>query len=186
MTNNFNDVAVTGPVGDANVYVAGDSGKVYYSFDGGETFDDVTPASGSSINAIDFYDDRSGHIVDGNKTVLATNDGATWDKLGIADANVNLYAVDSDADDDVAVSGGGGMVWNWNGSQWRSEDTGDAGLRDVEVEGTPGLAVGGGGKVYRRDAKGWSQEATPIGDNLKAVLRVEVAVGAGGTVIENA
>jgi hypothetical protein len=188
VTNNFNDVAVTGPAGDANVYVAGDSGKVYYSFDGGETFDEVTPASGSSINAIDFYDDRSGHIVDGNKTVLATNDGATWDKLGIADANVNFYGVDSDADDDVAVSGGGGMVWNWNGSQWRSEDTGDAGLRDVEVEGTPGLAVGGGGKVYRRDAKGWSQEATPIGDNLKAVLRgdVEVAVGAGGTVIENA
>jgi len=37
VTNNFNDVAVRGPAGEANVYVAGDSGKIYHSFDNGET-----------------------------------------------------------------------------------------------------------------------------------------------------
>ena len=191
VTNNFNDVAVTGPAGEANVYVAGDSGKMYYSFDNGETFDDVTPGSGSNINAVDFYNERSGHIVDGNKTVFYTNDGASWDKLGIADANSNFFGVDSDSANDVTVSAGGGVVWNWNGSQWRREDTGDATLRDIEVEGTPGLTVGGGGKVFRRDTTGWQQEDTPTGENLKAVLRgadfgypYDIATGAGGTVIE--
>jgi len=193
VTNNFNGVAVTGVAGEANVYIAGDSGKMYYSFDNGETFDEVTPGSGSNVNAVDFYGERSGHIVDGNQTVFYTNDGASWDKLGIADANSNFYGVDSDGADDVTVSAGNGVVWNWNGGQWRREDTGDATLRDIEVEGTPGLTVGGGGKVFRRDGTGWQSEATPTGENLKAVLRgadsgypYDIATGASGTVIEKA
>lgn len=193
VTNNFNDVAVTGAAGEANVYVAGDSGKMYYSFDNGETWDQATPASGSNINAVDFYDARSGHIVDGNKTVLATNDGASWERIGIADANNNFYGVDSDSASDVTVSGGGGTVWNWDGSQWCREDTGDAALRDIEVDDTRGLTVGGGGKVFRRNSTGWQQEAAPPDQNLKAVLRgtdfgypYDIATGAGGTVIERA
>ncbi|MFB6157784.1 MAG: hypothetical protein ABEJ34_08085, partial [Haloferacaceae archaeon] len=57
VTNNFNDVAVTGAADEANVCVAGDSGKMYYSFEDGETgtWDYVTPGSGSNINAVDFY-----------------------------------------------------------------------------------------------------------------------------------
>jgi len=188
VTNNFNDVATTGRADEANVYVAGDSGKIYYSFENGETgsWDGVTPGSGSNINAIDFSDERQGHAVDGNKTVFVTDGGTSWDRLGIEDANVNFYGVDSDGADDVTVSAGGGTVYNWNGSEWIREDTGDAGLRDVEVSGTPGLTVGGGGAVFRRDADGWTQEATPTGDNLKAVVRgtPEIAVGAGGTIIE--
>jgi hypothetical protein len=42
--------------------------------------------------------------------------------------------------------------------------------------------------VFRRDTDGWTQEATPVGDNLNAILtgNLEVTVGAGGTIIENA
>ncbi|ELZ23572.1 hypothetical protein C475_14913 [Halosimplex carlsbadense 2-9-1] len=190
VTNNFNDVSVTGEAGEANVYVAGDSGKMYYSFENGatQTWDYVTPGSGSAINAVDFYDDRKGHIVDGNKSVFYTQDGATWDKIGLADANVNFYGVDSDGADDVWISGGGGTVFHWNGSSWIPADTGDAGLRDIEVEGGVGYAVGGGGKVYDRESGTWTQDATPSGQNLKAVCRksgVEIAVGAGGTIVEH-
>ncbi|PSQ03408.1 hypothetical protein BRC95_09185 [Halobacteriales archaeon QS_5_68_33] len=188
VTNNFNDVSVTGRAGEANVYVAGDSGKMYYSFENGEegSWEDVTPASGSNINAVDFYDDRRGHIVDGNQTVLYTEDGATWDKLGIADANYNFYGVDSDGADDVWVSGGGGSVYRWNGSEWVRRDTGDASLRDIEVAGGDGLTVGGGGKVYARGEDGWVAETTPTGENLKAVVRSDpaIAVGAAGAIIE--
>jgi hypothetical protein len=190
VTNNFNDVAVTGEAGEANVYVAGDSGKIYYSFENGEqgTWEDVTPASGSNINAVDFYDDRQGHIVDGNKTVLHTQDGSTWDKIGLADANVNFYGVDSDGADDVWVSGGGGMIFHWDGVEWTPADTGDAGLRDIRVTGDDdaGLTVGGGGKVYARSGGELTQESTPTGQNLKAVVRASpaIAVGAAGTVIE--
>jgi hypothetical protein len=189
VTNNFNDVAVTGEAGDANVYVAGDSGKIYYSFENGAagTWDSVTPGSGSNVNALDFHGPRSGHAVDGNKTVFVTDDGSTWEEVGIADANYDLYGVDSDAPDDLTVVGGGGTVYHWNGSRWVREDTGDASLRDVEMAGKSGLAVGGGGVVYRRDAEGWTPEATPTGANLKAIVDaegVEVAVGASGTVLE--
>jgi len=190
VTNNFNDVSVTGEAGEANVYVAGDSGKMYYSFENGatQTWDYVTPGSGSAINAVDFYDDRKGHIVDGNKSVFYTQDGATWDKIGLADANVNFYGVDSDGADDVWVSGGGGMVFHWTGSRWVPADTGDAGLRDIEVEDGVGYAVGGGGKVYDRESEEWKPDATPTGQNLKAVCRkseVEIAVGAGGAILEH-
>jgi photosystem II stability/assembly factor-like uncharacterized protein len=186
VTNNFNDVAVVGEAGAANVYVAGDSGKIYPSFDNGETFDSVTPGSGSAINAIDFHGPRAGHAVDGNQTVFVTDDGGSYERLGIENADYNFYGVDSDGPDDVTVSGGGGSVYNWTGARWIREDTGDAGLRDVEAAGTPGLTVGGGGAVFRRDGDGWRGEPTPVGDNLTAVLRgeVDVAVGAGGTVIE--
>jgi hypothetical protein len=188
VTNNFNDVAVTGEADEANVYVAGDSGKMYFSFENGEagSWDYVTPASGSNINAVDFYDDRKGHIVDGNQTVLYTEDGSSWDRLGIANANYNFYGVDSDGANHVRVSGGGGSVYRWNGSEWIRADTGDAGLRDVEVAGGSGYTVGGGGAVFGFSDGRWQQEATPAGDNLKAVVEadVPVAVGAGGTIIE--
>jgi hypothetical protein len=189
VTNNFNDVSVTGEAGEANVYVAGDSGKIYYSFANGATgtWDGVTPGSGSEINAIDFHGSKTGHAVDGNQTVFVTGDGTTWDELGIADADYNVYGVDSDAAGDVAVSGGGGSVYDWDGSQWVRADTGDAGLRDVEVEGDAGLTVGGGGAVFRLGRDGWVQEETPTGANLTAVVRAkpDVAVGAGGTVVES-
>jgi hypothetical protein len=190
VTNNFNDVSVTGRAGEANVYVAGDSGKMYYSFENGGqgTWEYVTPASGSNINAVDFYDDKKGHIVDGNKTVLHTQDGATWDKIGLADANVNFYGVDSDGADDVWICGGGGMIFHWNGVEWTPTDTGDAGLRDIEVTDGDGagLTVGGGGKVYALSGGKWAQQATPSGQNLKGVVRgsTDVAVGAGGTILE--
>ncbi|MGB9965516.1 WD40/YVTN/BNR-like repeat-containing protein [Halobacterium hubeiense] len=189
VTNNFNDVSVTGEAGEANVYVAGDSGKVYHSDENGETgsWDYTTPGSGAAINAIDFFDDRSGHVVDGNTTVFYTRDGATWDRLGIADANHNFYGVDSDDFDDVWVSGAGGTVYHWNGSEWARSDTGDATLRDVEVgDGGAGATVGGGGKYYATGGSEWTVRSTPTGQNLKAVLRGDttVAVGAGGTVLE--
>jgi len=188
VTNNFNDVSVTGEAGEANVYVAGDSGKMYFSYENGETgsWDYTTPGSGAAIEAVDFFDDRSGHIVDGNTSVFYTRDGGTWDKLGVADANYNFYGVDSDGFDDVWVSGGGGTVYHWNGSAWVRSDTGDATLRDVEVADGSGATVGGGGKFYAYDGSEWAAQSTPTGQNLKAVLRGDttIAVGAGGTILE--
>jgi len=187
-TNNYNDVAVTGPAGEANVYVAGDSGKIYYSFENGEsqTWEYVTPGSGSAIKAIDFHDARTGHAVDTNGKVFETTDGETWEPIGLQDANVNFYGVDSDARDSDVVSGGGGMVFDYDGAEWTPTDLDDAGLKDVEVEGDRGLTVGGGGKVFAQSGGRWSQEDTPTGENLKAVARgdPDLAVGAGGTVIE--
>ncbi|UPW01327.1 twin-arginine translocation signal domain-containing protein [Halorussus gelatinilyticus] len=189
-TNNFNDVSVMGQAGEANVYVAGDSGKIYYSFENGasQTWDYVTPGSGASLSAIDFHDAKSGHVVDTNQKVFQTTDGVSYTDIGITDANVNFYGVDSDATDDVRVSGGGGTVFHWDGANWTPTDLGDAGLKDIEVttDDSEGLTVGGGGKVFDKTGLKWAQDATPTGQNLKAVVRgdVDVAFGAGGTVVE--
>lgn len=191
--NNFNDVAVTGQSGDTNVYAAGDSGNVFYSFDNGksQTWDRVTPGSGSGLKAIDFFDKRAGNLVDTNQKVFGTDNGNTWNALGIGDAGVNFYGTDSDAADDVWVSGGNGKVLKWNGNQWMPSDLGDASLRDIEVTDgdNVGLAVGGGGKIFQFNGKSWKQQQTPIGANLKAVVlgnsnRPDIAVGASGTILE--
>jgi len=191
--NNFNDVAVTGQSGEANVYAADDSGNVFYSFDNGksQTWTSVTPGSGSALKAIDFFNKKAGNLVDTNQKVFETDDGETWDAIGIGDAGVNFYGADSDAADDVWVSGGNGKVFNWNGNQWMPNDLGDASLRDIEVTDgdNAGLTVGGGGKIFKFDGNSWNQQQTPTGANLKAVVlgnsnRPDIAVGASGTILE--
>jgi len=188
VTNNFNDVSVVGEPGDANVYIAGDSGKIYSSAANGATgtWDQATPGSGAAVQAIDFHGPTSGHAVDGNQTVFETSDGGVYEKIGIENANVNFYAVDSDGADSVHVAGGGGMVHDWDGAEWTPTDLGDASLRDIELADDSGYVVGGGGVLFGLDDGKWSQASTPTGANLNSVRRGEtdIAVGAAGTVIE--
>ena len=188
-TNNYNDVAVTGAGGEANVFVAGDSGKIYYSFENGaaETWEDVTPGSGSALPAIDFHGPRSGHAIDTNGRVFATDDGVTWNAIGIEDANVTFYGLDSDAPDDAVVSGGNGAVLTYDGAAWTPDALGDADLVDVETDGGAGYVVGGGGVVQELTADDRFVLDTPTGENLNAV-DVDgdgdaVVVGSGGTVL---
>lgn len=187
-TGNFDDVAVTGESGDANVYVADDSGTVHYSFENGRegTWETVTPGSGAGLQAIEFNSRCSGHVIDSNGKVFETTDGATWERIGVEDADVSFYGLDSDARDDVRVSGGSASVLTYDGSQWTTERLGDADLQDVETEGGEGYAVGGGGTVYELSAGDWQRTDTPTGENLNAVATgtPDFAVGAGGVVIE--
>jgi|APHM01.1.fsa_nt_gi hypothetical protein len=193
VTNNFVDVAVTGNADEANVYVAGDSGSVQYSFENGATgtWNGVSVGQGAGIQAIDFHDDRSGHLVNGNANAFATDDGTTWNGIGIADADVSLYGVDSDAPDDVWVAAGAGTVYHYSPDaegtpKWVPEKVGEPTLRDIEVTGDAGYAVGDSGAVFERTGGEWSREETPIGQGLAAVVDTadnDVAVGASGTVI---
>ena len=187
-TTNFNDVAVTGPAGDANVYVADDSGAIHYSFDNGEqgTWEYTAPGSGSAFPAIEFHDSRSGHAIDTNGRVFVTDDGSTYQPIGIEDVDVTFYGIDSDADSDVTVSGGNATVYTYDGSQWTPERLGDADLFDVETDAGNGYTVGAGGVVFEATGGEWRRNQTPTGQNLKAVVTglTDIAVGAGGTVIE--
>jgi len=187
-TGNFNDVAVAGPAGDANVYVADDSGAIHYSFANGEegTWEYVVPGSGDTLNAIEFHGLREGHVVAEGGNVFATDDGTTWERIGLEDADASFYGLDADAFDDVTVSGGNGTIQSYDGAQWTPTDLGDATLVDIETDGADAYAVGGGGAIFERDGGVWAQNATPVGENLTAVARgsVDLAVGASGTVLE--
>lgn len=187
-TANFNDVAVTGPAGDADVYVADDSGSIHYSFENGEegTWEYGVPGSGSGFPAIEFHGARSGHAIDTNGRVYETDDGTTWEPIGIEDADVTFYGLDSDAADDVTVSGGNATIFEYDGSQWVPESLGDADLFDVDTDDGDGYAVGGGGTIFEYDAGDWTRNQTPSGENLQALARgaTDIVVGAGGEILE--
>ena len=187
-TSNFNDVAVTCDAGETEVYVADDSGAIHYSFENGEegTWEYSTPGSGAGLEAIDFYSNRSGHAIDTDGDVFATDDGVTYDTIGIEDADVTFYGLDSDAANDVIVSGGNGSVFDYNGSQWTTTTLGDADLFDIETAGDDGYAVGSDGAVFELSGGEWSRMTTPVGENLDAVARgdTDIVVGASGTVLE--
>ena len=187
-TSNFNDVAVTCSAGSAEVYVADDSGAIHYSFENGEegTWEYSTPGSGAGLEAIDFYSYRSGHAIDTNGDVFATDDGVTYDTIGIEDADVTFYGLDSDAADDVTVSGGNASVFDYDGSQWTPTDLGEADLFAIETAGGDGYAVGSDGAVFELSGGEWSQMTTPVSENLDGVARggTDIVVGASGTVLE--
>ena len=194
VTNNFNDVAVTGNAGEANVYVAGDAGSVHYSFENGAsgTWNDVAVGQGAAIQAIDLHGPRSGHLVNGNANVFYAGDGTTWNKTGIADADVSLYGVDSDAKDDVHVAAGSGVVYRYQPDsegtpKWFRTKVGEPGLRDIEKTDDDGYAVGNAGAVFDQEGGDWGRDETPNGQSLKAVVDTDdndIAVGASGTIIE--
>jgi len=185
-TGNFDGLAVTGTADEANVYLTDQSGHVIYSFNNGETWASTTPGSGSTIPAVDFRDDRKGHLCDTNGSVFATEDGETWEKIGIQNAQENYYGIESDGSDDVTVVGGNGTVREYDGGTWSTENLADARLNGVYTTETgAGAAVGDGGVVWE-DPGVWTRADTPTDENLKNVTYGDVtaAVGASGTIIE--
>lgn len=186
-SNNFNDVAVTGNADDADVYVAGDSGKIHYSLQNGEdqTWSSVEPQSGSAIPAIDFYGNRTGHAVDKNQFVLNTTDGETWGDIGISDTTETFVGLDSHAADDVWVSSDNGVVFRYDGSWTNNNLTSTTSFNDIEIDGGSGYVAGGGGEMWRYDGTGWSEENVDTGNNLNAVTIAgpEIAVGDSATAV---
>ena len=185
-TANFTDIAVTGESGEANVYTADDSGGISYSFNNGRsgTYNSVAPGQGDGFPAIDFYDERSGHVLNTNASVFETDDGTTYERIGIPDTDNSLYGIDSDGSDDVWAVGGGGSVWRYNGA-WRRTDIGNLSLRDIEIEDESGYTVGESGRVFEYAAGSWNEDTTDTEQNLEGLTlgSPNVAVGASGIAI---
>ena len=186
MTNNFNAVAVTGPAGDANVYIGGDAGEIYYTFDNGNSWSETTPGSGTAINAVDFHGPKSGHAIDGNQTVFETTDGTNYQSVGIDSADANFFGLDSDSADDIWVVTGNGRVYHDDGSEWTSESISDTSLYDIDIEGGSGIAVGDDSNGFDLVDGSWSQTTTSNSRTLaaSALGAPNVAVGADGTILE--
>lgn len=191
VTNNFSTVSVTGRAGEANVYLADDSGVVYTSFDNGapQTFAETVPGDGSAVNAMEFHGQRAGHLVDGATRVFATEDGETWSEIGV-DAGVDLYGLSSTAADDVWLCGDSGQLFHYDGSGFHSETVSSVSFSAIDVDDTAAVAAGGSGVVAERTPTDgeWRVVSTPTGQNLKSAIAdtFTVSVGAGGTVLEHA
>ena len=199
-TGNFRAVAATGDGGEATVVVTDDSGIVHYSFDNGDSWDYVTPGSGSTIPAVDLYDERAGHVGDTNQSVMATETVGEWSKIGIDNVDENFYGIASNGSENVWVCGNRGKVFDYDG-EWNRTTLGEVVLRSIDVasDRSQGLTAGSGGRVFRLGGA-WTEEATPTSERLRGVVRgdpdalsfqpavsdvPDIAVGKNGTIIEN-
>lgn len=198
VTDTFTDIAVTGSAGDATVYLCDTSGRVHVSEANGRegTWTHATPGSGAEITAI-AVSDSTGVLVDRNKDVFRTTDGATWSKVETPDLGVSLH--DVELSDSTIVLAGDGTVVAGSAGEWELESPTERSIQDVEI-GRCGCvhAVGESGTVLHRMGHGtpglrtlarwldWWERTSPTGQNLHgfAIGPPHVAVGAAGTIIE--
>jgi len=200
VTNTFTDVAVTGPAGDATVYLVDSSGQIHWSEENGRegTWAHTTPGSGAEIAAISMVG-TAGFLVDQNSSLFETTDGETWTSVDAPAFDETLHDVELRASGTVVLAGASGTIAIESGGEWEQESAANHALHDVEV-GDCGCvhAVGASGTVLHRRGHGtpplrtlarafdWWTRASPTGETLNAVALGDphVAVGASGTILE--
>ncbi len=196
-TSTWEDVAVTGKGGESErLYFVNGSGELLVGVrqsSGAMKYEDVRkPGGGSTIPGIDFHTRTKGHVCSTSQFVAETTDGGVeWTRIGIDFAGQNFFDIASVGMEDVNVAGGGGIVYRYDGFRWTPHviDDGRQAIRSIDRDGEKGLAAGSGGKVYeRRSAGQWRRTVTSVETQFRGVSRgsngVDVAVGAGGTIVE--
>jgi hypothetical protein len=195
-TSTWEAIAITGERGDERLRVANGSGEVLAASVGAQlcpTVESLTePGCGSTITSLAF-DGGTCFAVDTSGAVTEeTGDG--WTEIGIDDAEVNFSAVCA-AGADVYVAGDDGLVYRYDRPcrNWTPTRIAPNALCDVARDGDRLVAVGNGGTVReRRPGQGWTEASGPTGSerptetilNGVALVEVDTAVGAEGTVIE--
>ncbi|EMA46660.1 hypothetical protein [Halococcus saccharolyticus] len=195
-TSTWEGCAVRGRAGEnERLYFVNGSGELLIGVrqeSGAVKYEDVTkPGGGSTIPAIDFHARKKGHVVSTSQFVAATGDGGkNWKRIGIDFAGGAFFDTASVGPKDVNVAAGGGIVYRYDGFRWTPHviDDGRQAIRAIDRDGAMGLAAGSGGKVYERQSVGqWRRTQTPVETKLNGVARTDtydVAVGAGGTIVE--
>lgn len=193
VTSTWKDIDVEGTAEGARVYLVNGSGQELSGTRGpGGTVQwesPTTPGSGSALNGADFYDFRGGMLASSNGAVFETTDGNSYSKVGVEDAQVTFYDVAAAGGDDANVSAGSGKIFHYDGTSWKRLGVGQNDLYGIDRRDDAGLAVGGGGVVFERQAtEQWTTVETPTGNTLRGVAvgdqSVDVAVGDGGTILE--
>lgn len=202
-TSTWEAISITGQRGGEHVYVANGSGEVltgHADEDGCFEWGDVIkPGGGSSVAAMDARRDLgdSGsdrdarcYVVDTSGNCFeATDRGASWTAAGVPDAQVNFFDIVS-WDGGAFVAGGDGVGYRLDRGcdRWTPIQVGEKNLLGVaRTEDGTLVASGGSGRVHESRSDGpWMRRETPVTDDLHDVSlgAVDVAVGAGGVIIE--
>ncbi|WP_049899349.1 hypothetical protein [Halococcus agarilyticus] len=191
-TSTWTAVAVVGRAGEEHVHLANGSGEMLQgAYDDGEVdWGEIhKPGSGSSITDLAF-DADTGYACDSSQGVYATTDGASYETIGIDDANTDFAALAA-TDTELVVAGGDGTVFRYDGSVWTTLRAGETALRAIDLTNETGLAAGDAGGVFERADGGWTSVETSTDADLRGVLvgaggpdRPDVAVGTDGTIVE--
>lgn len=187
ITDNWVDVAVAGPAGEAAVYLVNGSGQVLAGeFDGSEVEwgEPVKPGSGSSMSAIEFVEE-AGYCCDTNSGVYETTDGESFERIGI-EGGGSFTAIAAVGPESVAVTDTDGTVQRYDGSVWTPLHAAEVALDALSTDGEDWLAVGDGGTIRELAGGGWEPREAPVEADLHGVAVGEpsVTVGAAGTILE--
>ncbi|WP_458209650.1 hypothetical protein [Haladaptatus sp. NG-SE-30] len=137
-TSTWEDVAVEGKSGsNEHVYLVNGSGEELSDqrdSSGQIVWDDVTkPGGGSTIPAVDFYEQSHGHCCDTSGGVYkAKSSGNKWEKIGIDGTEVNFYDIASVEKKDVNVAGASGTIYRYDGSRWSPTIVGQSSVRGID------------------------------------------------------
>ena len=195
-TSTWEDCAVVGTAGEnERLYFVNGSGELLVGVrqdSGAVKYQDVTkPGGGSTIPGIDFRARKDGHVCSTSQLVSETTDGGkNWQRIGIDFSGEGFFDIASVGAKDVNVAAGNGIVYRYDGFRWTPHviDGERQAIRGIDRDSENGLAAGDGGKVYERQSAGqWKRFQTPAKAQLQGVARGkthDVAVGAGGTIVE--
>jgi hypothetical protein len=195
-TSTWEDCAVVGTAGEnERLYFVNGSGELLVGVrqdSGAVKYQDVTkPGGGSTIPGIDFRARKAGHVCSTSQLVSETTDGGkNWQRIGIDFSGEGFFDIASVEAKDVNVAAGNGIVYRYDGFRWTPHviDGERQAIRGIDRDSENGLAAGDGGKVYERQSAGqWKRFQTSAKAQLQGVARGkthDVAVGAGGTIVE--
>ncbi|WP_254763287.1 hypothetical protein [Natrinema marinum] len=144
-------------------------------------------------------DPRDGAPADTEPTDTAPTD--EWQRIGVRNAQVNFQDVWAD-DESVFIAGADGIAYRYDPrcENWTPLSVGQGDLQSIRSTGGNALAVASGGRLYERDRSvRWLERDVPTEQSLLglalarssadvdaglATAPVDVAVGAGGVIVE--
>lgn len=191
-TSSWADVAVVGPAGDERVWLINGSGELLTGTVSGGTVEwgDVTKptAGGTSVNAI-AATNSAGYVCDGNGNVARRSSGS-WSDIGIDGESASLHDVAAPGAKTATVVADDGSILRYDGFAWMSLATAENALHAVDRRHGRGLAVGPEGTVFAIEDSEWQRAETDVSTTLHGVALgtieyADVAVGSGGTILEN-
>jgi len=174
-------------------YIAGDSGLVLKTINGGVDWEDISTGDSVNINDVFFTNKDIGYLVCSDAVFLKTTDGgSSWSNKYASSISLNKLYFTSD-DTGIAVGDNGLIMKTTNGGDsWSSISSGVIYfLTSVSFSGVDtGYAVGSNGTVLKTTDSGnsWSLLSTPTINILSGVHfsdgRIGYIVGKDGLVMK--
>ncbi|ELZ07401.1 hypothetical protein [Natrialba aegyptia] len=203
-TSTWEGIAVSGPTGEERIRIANGSGEVLDCTveDGCPAWGDVVePGGGSTIPGLTAGPDGF-YAIDTSGGAYYADANGEWERIGVRNAEVDFYDIWA-GDETVFVAGADGVAYRYDPrcENWTPINVGQGALQSIQVDegSNTAVAVATGGRVYERiESIRWEERDTPTEQSLLdlalarqrsddeglATVPVDIAVGAGGTVLE--
>ncbi|WP_222919782.1 hypothetical protein [Natrinema sp. SYSU A 869] len=181
---------------------AGPDGFYAVDTSGGAYFESRNDESADSDAATDNSTDsgpRDGEPADTEPTDSDPED--EWERIGVRNAQVDFQDIWAD-DGSVFIAGADGIAYRYDPKceNWTPLYVGQGALQAIRSVGTDAIAVATGGRIYEREKSvRWTELEAPTEQSLLdlalarssadvddglATVSVDVAVGAGGAILE--